>query len=158
MPDPETETRRAVLYIEDNEPNVRVVEHIVRLRPNWRLIHAGLGQLGIDLVQAHHPDLVLLDLHLPDLRGPDVLTALKNRPETSAIPVTILTADASSAQPRWLLEAGADRFLTKPLDIDQLLGLLDEVIAGRDADRERPLSQRRIERQPSRDRVQARLR
>jgi len=137
LPDPETETRRAVvLYIEDNEPNVRVVEHIVRLRPHWRLIHAGLGQLGIDLVQAHHPDLVLLDLHLPDLSGQDVLTALKNRPETSAIPVTILTADASSVQPRRLLEAGADRFLTKPLDIDELLGLLDEVIAGSDADRE----------------------
>ena len=145
MPDPEneTETRRAVvLYIEDNEPNVRVVEHIVRLRPSWRLIHAGLGQLGIDLVQAHHPDLVLLDLHLPDLSGQDVLTALKNRPETSAIPVTILTADASSARPRLVLEAGADRFLTKPLNIDELLGLLDEVIAGRDADREKPLSQR----------------
>jgi PAS domain S-box-containing protein len=122
-----------LLYIEDNEPNVDVVEHIIRLRPDWRLIHAGLGQLGIDLARAHHPDLILLDLHLPDLPGRDVLTHLKNHPETSEAPVAILTADASSGQPRRLLDAGAFRFMTKPLDLDELLGLLDEVTARRDA-------------------------
>jgi CheY-like chemotaxis protein len=132
-PGPTPQRSALLLYIEDNEPNVDVVEHIVRLRPDWRLIHAGLGQLGIDLARAHHPDLVLLDLHLPDLPGQDVLTNLTNHPETSGIPVAILTADASSGEPRRLLGAGAYRFMTKPLDLDELLGLLDEVASSRDA-------------------------
>jgi PAS domain S-box-containing protein len=117
--------RATVLYIEDNQPNVRVVEHILRLRPGWRLIHAGLGRLGVELAEAHRPDLILLDLHLPDLSGLDVLITLKNHPETSAIPVAILTADASASQPRQLIQAGAQHFLTKPLDVDQLLALFD---------------------------------
>ena len=132
-PDPTARRSSLLLYIEDNEPNVDVVEHIIRLRPDWRLIHAGLGQLGIDLARAHHPDLVLLDLHLPDLPGRDVLTNLMNHPETAEAPVAILTADASSGQPRRLLDAGAYRFMTKPLDLDELLGLLDEVTERRDA-------------------------
>jgi PAS domain S-box-containing protein len=119
-------THGTLLYIEDNEPNVRVVEHVLRLRPGWRLIHAALGRLGIELAQGHRPDLVLLDLHLPDLPGRDVLMALKNHPDTCSIPVAILTADAGASQPRHLQRAGADRFLTKPLDVDEVLRLLDD--------------------------------
>jgi PAS domain S-box-containing protein len=121
-----------VLYIEDNEPNVQVIEHVVRLRPEWRLIHAALGQLGIELAQAHRPDLVLLDLHLPDLSGRDVLLRLKSQPTTAATPIAILTADANSSLPRQLRDAGADHFLTKPLDIDDVLALLDDVAARKD--------------------------
>jgi CheY-like chemotaxis protein len=116
-----------VLYIEDNDPNVQVIEHVVRLRPGWRLMHAALGQLGIELAQTHRPDLVLLDLHLPDMSGRDVLLALKSSPNTSGTPIAMVTADASSGAPRRLREAGADHFLTKPLDVDDVLALLDGV-------------------------------
>lgn len=124
-------TLATVLYIEDNEPNVRVIEHVVRLRPGWQMIHSALGRLGIELAQAHRPDLVLLDLHLPDLSGRDVLLALKSHPATAATPVAILSADATSGLPRQLRDAGADHFLTKPLDIDDVLELLDDVAARR---------------------------
>ncbi len=127
-----THTRAAtLLYIEDNEPNVHVVEHLLALRPGWSLIHAPLGQLGVELARAHHPDLVLLDLHLPDQFGGEVLLALKRRDDTKDIPVVILSADASPGLASRLVLAGADRFITKPLDVEVVLALLDEVSLGR---------------------------
>jgi CheY-like chemotaxis protein len=122
-----------LLYVEDNEPNVHVVEHLLRLRPGWRLIHAALGGLGVEFARAHRPDLVLLDLHLPDLGGHDVLRTLKRRADTKDIPVVILSADASPGLARKLVEAGAEQFLTKPLDFDVVLALLDDVARRRTA-------------------------
>jgi CheY-like chemotaxis protein len=126
---PSQHTCLRLLYIEDNVPNVRVVEHVLRLRPGWQLIHAGTGQIGIDVARSQIPHLVLLDLHLPDLSGAHVLSALKNHPLTAGIPVVILTADASSTQPPQLLSAGAERFVTKPLDLDEILQVLDDIAA-----------------------------
>ena len=119
-----------LLYIEDNEPNVHVVEHLLGLRPGWTMIHAPLGGLGIEFARAHHPDLVLLDLHLPDLSGNEVLRALKRRDDTKDIPVVILSADASPGLATRLVDAGAERFITKPLDFDVVLALLDRVSGG----------------------------
>jgi PAS domain S-box-containing protein len=120
-----TQGTATVLYIEDNEPNVRVMESLLELRPEWRLIHAALGRLGIDLARSHRPDLLLLDLHLPDGSGSDVLAAVKSDPELAQIPVVVLSADASQHQVDRLLAAGAKQYLTKPLDVDEVLTLLD---------------------------------
>ena len=110
---------------------MHVVEHLLGLRPGWTMIHAALGGLGVELARAHHPDLVLLDLHLPDLSGREVLRALKRRDDTKDIPVVILSADASPGLAARLVDAGAERFLTKPLDVDVVLALLDDVSGGR---------------------------
>jgi CheY-like chemotaxis protein len=126
-PEPQTDSLLTVLYIEDNYSNVRVIEHLMRLRPGWRLLHAGLGALGFELALAQSPDLVLLDLHLPDIPGRSVLAALKSDPRTAPIPVVVLTADARIGRPRELVEIGAYRFLTKPVDVDEVLALLDGV-------------------------------
>ena len=124
-----------MLYVEDNEPNVRVMEGMLALRPEWGVVHAALGLLGLDIARARRPDLVVLDLHLPDTFGLDVLIALKSDPVTTTIPVVVLSADASPRQIRRLLAAGADGYLTKPLSLDELLALLDEVTAARAASR-----------------------
>ncbi len=118
-----------VLYIEDNEPNVHVMESLLELRPSWRMIHAGLSRLGIEFARAHKPDLVMLDLHLPDGSGADVLTAMKSDRTLAGIPVVVLSADASPNQVRRLIAAGAHKYLTKPLDLDEVLTLLDDVAA-----------------------------
>ena len=76
---------------------------------------------------------MLLDLHLPDLGGHDVLRTLKRRADTKDIPVVILSADASPGLARKLVEAGAEQFLTKPLDFDVVLALLDDVARRRAA-------------------------
>ncbi|MEX0700187.1 MAG: response regulator, partial [Acidimicrobiia bacterium] len=73
----------------------------------------------------HRPDLVLLDLHLPDLSGEEALRILQSEPETAEIPVVIVTADATPTQMHKLLAAGATDYLTKPLDIGRLLALVD---------------------------------
>ena len=116
-----------VLYIEDNEPNVKVMEFVLGLRPEWRMMHAALANLGLELAHAHVPDLILLDLHLPDRSGLDVLLALQRDAVTAHIPVVILTADASATQAHRLAEAGASRYLTKPLVLDEILATLDGI-------------------------------
>lgn len=115
-----------LLYVEDNEPNVRVVEHVLALRPEWRMIHAGLGRLGVDMAMTHQPDLVLLDLHLPDGPGADVLAALRADARTNATPVVVVTADATEVLSRRLLDQGAQRLLVKPFELAELLAILDE--------------------------------
>lgn len=118
-----------LLYIEDNQPNVRVVASLLRLRPEWKLVHAGLGGLGLELARSRRPDMVLLDLHLPDCFGLSILEALKADPATADIPVVILSADASLTQVDRLLLAGAAQYLTKPLDVREVLLLLDGITA-----------------------------
>ncbi len=119
----------SLLYIEDNASNVYVMRSLVELRPEWTLTHAALGNLGLDIAQADPPDLILLDLHLPDRSGQSVLEELGTNATTSAVPVVVLSADATPGQVRRSMQGGAMRYLTKPLDVDELLALLDEIAA-----------------------------
>jgi len=121
-----------VLYIEDNMSNLRLVERILGRRPGVRLISAMRPELGLELAGEHHPDLVLLDLHLPDMPGETVLDRLQTNPRTAGIPVVILSADARPGLIQRLLEQGARSFLTKPLAVKELLEVLDGVAAERE--------------------------
>ena len=118
-----------LLYIEDNLSNLRLMEHIMATRPEIRLVAAMQGKMGLELSQAHRPDLILLDLHLPDLGGDQVLKFLRQDPRTSSIPVVMISADATPGQIERLLAAGANDYLTKPLDVQKLLELIDRTLA-----------------------------
>ncbi len=120
-----------VLCIEDNLSNFRLVERVLQLRPQVKLLAAQQGRLGLDLAREHGPDLILLDLHLPDVPGQEVLRELRESPRTARIPVVILSADATPAQAKRMLEAGAEEYLTKPFDVRQFLALVDRIL-GRD--------------------------
>jgi signal transduction histidine kinase/CheY-like chemotaxis protein/CHASE3 domain sensor protein len=122
--------RGTVLYIEDNSSNLRLVERIFAHRPGVRLLSALEGRLGLDLADLHTPDWILLDLHLPDVSGEEVLRRLRANPRTVHIPVTILSADATPGQMNRLMEAGARDYLTKPLDVRKFIHLLERTIAG----------------------------
>ncbi|HYS17598.1 MAG TPA: ATP-binding protein [Candidatus Binatia bacterium] len=121
--------RGTVLYIEDNVSNLRLVERIVTRRPGVTLLSAMQGRRGLELAQAHHPDLIVLDLHLPDMAGQDVLAQLRAGPGTREIPVVILSADATPSQVSRVLQQGAHAYLTKPLVVAQFLAVLDELLA-----------------------------
>jgi PAS domain S-box-containing protein len=118
-----------VLYVEDNLPNLRLMERIVAKRPHWTLVHALHGSLGVELARSQRPDLVLLDLHLPDIPGAMVLERLQEDRRTASVPVYIVTADATRGQQERLTAAGAEGFLTKPIVIADVLSALDDVEA-----------------------------
>jgi CheY-like chemotaxis protein/anti-sigma regulatory factor (Ser/Thr protein kinase) len=120
--------RHKILHIEDNLSNVKLVERVLAQRGDVEVVAAMHGRLGLELAREHQPVLVLLDLHLPDIDGDQVLQLLRDDPVTSSIPVVIISADATSGQVRRLLTAGATAYLTKPIDIPDLLHILNEVL------------------------------
>jgi signal transduction histidine kinase/response regulator RpfG family c-di-GMP phosphodiesterase len=117
-----------VLYIDDNLSNVRLIEEIMTQYPDVHLLEALQGKMGLELARTHSPDWILLDVHLPDLSGEEVLRHLHADPHTGSIPVTILSADATPGQIRSLLALGAREYLTKPLDVRQLIDLLEATL------------------------------
>ena len=117
-----------VLYIEDNLSNLTLIEHLLADHPEIRLMTAMQGGLGLDLARQHLPDLILLDLHLPDLPGWDVLAALQADEATRAIPVVVVSADATPRQVEKLMKAGARAYLTKPLEVERFQRLLRQLL------------------------------
>src|SRR5207302_11309963 len=87
-----------VLYVADYPANLRLVERIVTRRPGVKLLSAVQGRRGLELARAQRPDAIVLDLHLPDIGGQEVLARLQADPETRGIPVVILSADATPSQ------------------------------------------------------------
>ena len=117
-----------VLYVEDNPANVILVERILALRPGIEFLTAVTGSLGIDLARGYRPDLILLDLNLPDLSGDTVLARLRADPSTAAIPVAVVSADATAGHVERLRAAGAHDYLIKPFAVAELLRLIDDVL------------------------------
>lgn len=117
-----------LLYVEDAVANVRLVREILKRRPNVELIPAMQGRLGLELAMKHRPDVVLLDLHLPDIGGREVLREFAQRPELSGIPVAILSADATRTGLEQLKQDGAKAYLTKPVSVVTLLEAVDELV------------------------------
>jgi signal transduction histidine kinase/CheY-like chemotaxis protein len=115
----------SILYIEDNPANIEVIARFLRGKPNTRLVSATSGRTGIEYAVRDLPDIILLDLNLPDLQGDEVLNELKADPVTAAIPVMVLSADASRGVIHRLLADGAFAYLTKPIELAELSELLD---------------------------------
>lgn len=116
--------KRRILYIEDNLSNLTLIEQILEEHPEVELMTAMQGNIGLELARRHEPDLILLDLHLPDIPGWDVLAKLKESERTSDIPAVVISADATARQIERLLALGARGYLTKPLNVDQFLRVL----------------------------------
>jgi len=117
-----------ILYIEDNLANLSLIEQILEARPDWRLVPALQGRLGIDLAREHAPDVVLLDLHLPDIPGEEVLRQLRASSQTAHTPIIVISADATPKTVERLLASGANAYLTKPLKVRQFLRTLDDIV------------------------------
>lgn len=121
--------RRVVLYIEDNLANLTLVQRIMAERNGIQLVPAMQGRLGLELAKEHRPFLVMLDLHLPDIGGDEVLQRLRDDPATATIPVVMVSADATPGMVQRLLNAGALAYLTKPINVEELLRIVDEQAA-----------------------------
>jgi CheY-like chemotaxis protein len=104
------------------------MQRILQSRPEVQLISAMQGRIGLDLASQQAPDLIFLDLHLPDMTGDEVLRALRQRSATAETPIVMISADATPSQVDRLYAAGANEYFTKPLDIRRLLNYVDEVL------------------------------
>jgi CheY-like chemotaxis protein len=122
---PEATPDRVVLQIEDNPSNRALVEGMVAMRPRWRLHSAALPTEGLALAESLQPHLILLDIHLPEMDGWEVMRRLRANPRTRGIPVVAVSANAMAEDLARGAEAGFADYLTKPLALQRLLALLD---------------------------------
>ncbi|MCO5318449.1 MAG: ATP-binding protein [Microthrixaceae bacterium] len=110
-----------ILHIEDNPANAELVRRALSGQPGTTVLEARTAAEGLALARSHLPDLVLLDVHLPDAEGTEVLDALRTHHRTAPIPVVVLSADANPEQVERFTRSGAADYLTKPLDVRRLL-------------------------------------
>jgi CheY-like chemotaxis protein len=118
-----------VVVVDDNEANLDLVRRVLAMRPGIRVVFARDGAEGLALVSADPPDLVLLDLHLPLIEGGEVLRRIKASPASAHVSVVVLSGSADADTIRRTRRDGADGYLTKPFDVNELLDLTDRLLA-----------------------------
>jgi CheY-like chemotaxis protein/anti-sigma regulatory factor (Ser/Thr protein kinase) len=123
-----SQASRNILYVEDNPANLRLVEEIIGLRPDLKLLTAADAGLGIEIARAHQPQLILMDLNLPGISGNEALRILKSNALTAHIPVIALTANAMPRDVEKGLAEGFYGYLTKPIDIGRFLAVVDQAL------------------------------
>jgi CheY-like chemotaxis protein len=116
---------RTLLYVEDNPANMMLVEQLIALCPDIRLVTAVNGTLGIELARATQPTVILMDINLPGISGIKALKILREDPATAHIPVVALSANAMPRDVAKGLEAGFFRYLTKPIQIKEFMDTLN---------------------------------
>jgi CheY-like chemotaxis protein len=121
--------RGVVLYIEDSKVNLLLVQEMLKQWPEVTLLQAETGRDGLMLARSAAPDLVLLDMRLPDMTGEQVLAALRAEPATASLKVYALSASAMPDEVAAAREAGANDYWTKPLDVDRFLRELSRVLS-----------------------------
>ena len=130
MPGADTPPNVTLLYIEDNLSNLQVMQMLLaRRRPHWRFVSARDGHNGLEQARQQPPELILLDLQMPGMRGEDVLDELRRDPATRPVSVIVLSADAMPRSRDRLLAQGADEYVSKPFQMEHLLNLFDRVLA-----------------------------
>ena len=127
-----------LLYVEDKSSNIEVISAFLARHPGIQLRTAGTGEAGLALAQERSPDIILLDMHLPGMDGFQTLQQLRAHPRLRGIPVVALSADAMPHDVQRGLAAGFDRYIAKPVDLHELLGLLNELLEQRRMRRPEP--------------------
>ena len=120
--------KKTVLYVEDSPSHIHLVETLVKGMPGLKLLTAPTPELGLELALAHQPDLIVLDICLPGMSGFEVLQTLRGNAATAAIPVIAVSANAMPADIEKGLQAGFQRYLTKPLNIEEFSEAIDALL------------------------------
>jgi PAS domain S-box-containing protein len=120
---------RTLLCIEDNPANLKLIEQLIARRPDMSLLTAVSGGSGVELARTRQPEVILMDINLPDLTGFEALKLLRDDPATAHIPVVAISANAMPRDIEKGLAAGFFRYLTKPIKFDEFMATLEEVLA-----------------------------
>lgn len=121
-----------ILIVEDNDLNLKLLNDILEVQ-GYSTIVTGYGAAAIDLARQHHPDLILLDIQLPDISGTEVARRLKADEQTRAIPIVAVTAFAMPGDRTMMLESGCDDYVAKPINIHDFLALVAGYVGKSDA-------------------------
>jgi two-component system cell cycle response regulator DivK len=114
-----------VLVVEDNEKNLKLVRDVLEAT-GYRTLEATTGAQAVELATQHTPDLVLMDIRLPDIDGVEALRRLRADERTASIPVLAVTAQAMQDDRERFLAAGFDNYLSKPVDVVELINAVRE--------------------------------
>jgi two-component system cell cycle response regulator DivK len=117
-----------VLIVDDNEKNMRLARDVLRAS-GLETLEAANGVEGIAVACGRQPDVILMDIRLPDMDGTEAMSALKGDPRTAAIPVVALTSLAMKGDREWLLAQGFDGYLEKPIDVRAFPGQVRGFVA-----------------------------
>jgi len=126
---PRSERPYSLLYVEDNPANLRLVEQIMARHPGVRLLTAVTGSTGIEIAVKMQPDVVLMDINLPDISGFEALRILRSDAVTARLPVIALSANAMPRDIDKGMQAGFFRYLTKPIKVQEIMDALREALA-----------------------------
>lgn len=119
MPLSSIEAQYTLLYVEDNPANLKLVEQILQIRSDIKLLSAPGAQLGIDLARAHQPHLILMDINMPEMDGITAMKKLRNYEETCHIPIIAVSANAMESDIKKGLRAGFKAYISKPFNIEK---------------------------------------
>ncbi len=120
--------KHKIIYVEDNPSNIAFMRELIEDLTSIELLTAPTAEIGLDLIRAHRPDVVIMDINLPGMSGIDATKQLAEWPETKAIPVIALTAAALAKDAARGRDSGFYRYLTKPVKVDELTGVLEELL------------------------------
>jgi PAS domain S-box-containing protein len=126
-----SDRRHKIVYVEDNPSNIAFMQDLLGDLPGVELLTAPTAEIGLDLIRAHVPDVVIMDINLPGMSGFDAVQRLRDWEETRAIPVIGLSAAALVRDTTRAKDAGFYRYLTKPVQVDELMRVLEELLAQR---------------------------
>ena len=118
---------KRILLVEDNELNMKLLNDVLEAY-GYEIVKTGSGAAVLDLARQHRPDLVLMDIQLPDVSGLDAVRQLKEDPQTQAIPVIAVTAFAMAGDERRALDSGCDAYIAKPIMLREFLATVEKFI------------------------------
>jgi len=125
-----SENKGTILYVEDNPDNRLLVKRIL-LAEDYSLLEAIDGKDALNVLRTAHPDLILMDINMPDMDGYTLTAKIKSLPGFERVPIMALTANVMRGDKEKTLEAGCDGYIQKPLDIDQLTREIEKFISRR---------------------------
>ncbi len=124
-----TDRAARVLVVEDNDMNMQLVEYLLE-EGGYQIVKAASGEKALSIARGDDPvDLILMDIHLPDIDGLSVVREMKNDARTSAIPILALTAHAMRGDKDRFLDAGCDGYISKPIDVKTFLASIRQYMA-----------------------------
>src|SRR5207237_3768895 len=123
--DPSDPAPKTVLVVEDNELNLKLLNDLLEYQ-GYRVIATRLGEPVLGLAQQYKPDLILMDIQLPDISGIEATQRLKSDEQTHTIPIIAVTAFAMSGDEARILASGCDAYLSKPFNVAEFLRLVEQ--------------------------------